>query len=55
MSAHCMDGHSLILPRCTQPESDEQLVFQQLHLALAPQLPSVISQIESDPVCGAHT
>jgi hypothetical protein len=44
MSGHCMDGHSLMLPRCTQPELGEQLVFQP-RLALAPQSPPVISQM----------
>lgn len=38
------DGRLLILPRYTQPEKDQQLLLQRLHLALPAQPPPRISQ-----------
>jgi hypothetical protein len=46
------DGRLLTLPRYTQPEPDQQMVLHQLHLALPPQPPPRITQIESDPAPG---
>ena len=42
------DGRLLILPRYTQPEPDQQLLLQRLHLTLPPQPPPRISQSEAD-------
>ena len=41
------DGRLLILPRYTQPEPDQQLLLQRLHLLLPPQPLPRLSQLES--------
>ncbi len=43
------DGRLLILPRYTQPESDQQLLLQRLHLLLPPQPAPRISSVISNP------
>jgi hypothetical protein len=43
------DGRLLTLPRCTQPEQDQQLLLQRLHLLLPPQPAPRLSPTASDP------
>jgi hypothetical protein len=46
------DGRLLVLPRYTQPENDQQLLLQRLHLALPPQPVPRISQTKPEPTPG---
>ena len=48
------DGRLLILPRYTQPEPDQQLLLQRLHLLLPPQPLPRLSQLESDFLSGTR-
>ncbi len=47
------DGRLLILPRYTQPEKDQQLLLQRLHLVLPAQPPPRISQPDQNFAPGA--
>jgi len=46
------DGRLLVLPRYTQPENDQQLLLQRLHLALPPQPVPRISKTNPEPTPG---
>ena len=46
------DGRLLVLPRYTQPENDQQLLLQRLHLALPPQPGPRISKTNPEPTPG---